>query len=123
NETAWYNDLSTSIGGRLDVDNTQGFGPENYFLSSQESDTVLEGAYSIQVHYFRDHLQSEEQPTRSVAWRIVVLLNEGTERESRQIHSGSLSAANPSNNSPGSAGSDWAIATTLNYQLPPAPNP
>ncbi len=118
-EAAWYSHLSTAIGGRLDVDNRVGFGPENYFLSSEETDTILEGGYRICVHYYSDRLEDDENPTRTVNWRVVVLLDEGTDRETRQIYTGSLSTANSSNDGPGSTGPDWAKATTLNYQLPP----
>ncbi|MGH9364613.1 MAG: CARDB domain-containing protein [Thermoanaerobaculia bacterium] len=114
-ETSWYQNKTTSIGGRLDVDNTSGFGPENYFLSSEKGDRVLAGVYTIRVHYYRDHLKTDQTPTRVVSWRVVLLLNEGTASEKREIYSGSLSAANSGNASPGSSGSDWATAKQLTF--------
>ncbi|MCA9447426.1 MAG: DUF2135 domain-containing protein, partial [Candidatus Omnitrophica bacterium] len=118
NETAWYDHLSTQIGGRLDVDNTVGYGPENYFISSEEEDNVLAGAYKIGVHYYADHAEDDENPTRSVNWRVVVLLDEGTDRETRKIYTGSLSSSSTENHSPGSSGPDWSDVATIDYQLP-----
>lgn len=118
--TAWYQGKNPPMGGRLDVDNTQGFGPENYFFSAPEGNTIPGGVYSIRVHYYSDHRQDQDHPTRSVTWRVVLLLDEGTPREMREIFTGSLSAANSSNAQPGSGGADWATAKDLNY-VPPTP--
>lgn len=112
-ETSWFSDKSTSIGGLLDVDNTSGFGPENYFLSSADGDTVLPGGYQIRVHYYRDADQEDDEPARVVGWRVVVLLNEGTPAERRQIFTGTLTAASSTNDSPGSSGPDWGNVTTV----------
>jgi uncharacterized protein YfaP (DUF2135 family) len=117
-ETVWYRNLSSAIGGVLDVDNTSGFGPENYFISSEGGDSVLEGAYGVRLHYYDDAFADDETPTRTVTWRVVVLLNEGTEHERREIYGGNLSTANSGNDLPGSSGADWANATTLNYTVP-----
>jgi uncharacterized protein YfaP (DUF2135 family) len=107
-ETAWYSDKTTSIGGVLDVDNTSGIGPENYFLSFDEGDTVVTGAYVIRVHYFSDHRADDETPPRAVRWRVTLLLNEGTDTEKREFFSGTLTVPNSGNGSPGSTGPDWA---------------
>jgi len=114
-ETAWYSDRTTVVGGRLDVDNTSGFGPENYFLSSAEGDTVEPGPYVVRVHYYSDRDTDDDQPTRAVSWRVVVLLNEGTPLERRQITQGTLSVESSSNDDPGSSGPDWATATTVQF--------
>lgn len=119
-ETAWYSARSTSIGGRLDVDNTSGHGPENYFLSSEEGDTIAPGAYAIRVHYYNDLEDGDETPTRPVEWRVVVILNEGTPQEQRRFHRGTLAVANGGNASPGNAGPDWADVATVTL---PAPTP
>src|SRR5690242_7061537 len=63
-DTAWYGNKITAIGGQLDVDNTQAFGPENYSLSSEAGNTVLPGTYTIGVHYYSDHLKTADMPTR-----------------------------------------------------------
>jgi uncharacterized protein YfaP (DUF2135 family) len=112
-ETAWYSDKDTSIGGRLDVDNTHGFGPENYFLSAAEGDTVPPGAYTFRVHYYNDELDDEETPTRSIGWRMVIVVNEGTPEARTVIRSGTLAFASGSNDSPGASGPDWATAAVV----------
>lgn len=117
-ETAWYSARTTTIGGRLDVDNTSGHGPENYFLSSEEGDMILPGAYVVRVHYFGDHEDGEETPTRPVEWRVVVILNEGTPQERRTFHRGTLSVANGGNSSPGGSGPDWATVTEVTLPAP-----
>src|SRR5450759_841426 len=43
-ETSWYSHKITAIGGRLGVDNTQGFGPENDFLSSEQATRSCPGS-------------------------------------------------------------------------------
>jgi uncharacterized protein YfaP (DUF2135 family) len=117
-ETSWFQNRTTTIGGRLDVDNTQGFGPENYFLSSANGNKVLPGTYKIRVHYYSDHQRDDKTPTRVVTWRVVVLVNEGTPNEKREIFSGSLSKDDNSNYSTGSIGPDWALVENLNFQPP-----
>jgi uncharacterized protein YfaP (DUF2135 family) len=114
-ETAWYSHKVTAIGGRLDVDNTQGKGPENYFLSAAAGNTVLPGPYTIRVHYYSDHQRTMDTPTRIVAWRVVILVNEGAgpPTEMQEIAEGSLSADNSGNSAPGSDGSDWGFAATI----------
>jgi uncharacterized protein YfaP (DUF2135 family) len=113
NETAWYSSKVTSIGGRLDVDNTSGLGPENYFLSGEAGNTVLPGTYTVRVHYYSDHLEDADHPTRVVSWRVVAVVNEGTPQETRQILTGQLSVASSANSAPGSSGPDWATATQI----------
>lgn len=117
--TAWYSRPSTSIGGRLDVDDTNGFGPENYFLSSEEGDTVLPGAYTLRVHYFSDHQADEETPPRVVSWRVDLLINEGTPAEQRKVTSGVLSMPSPGNAQPGGSGPDWAAVDVVTLAPPP----
>ena len=117
-ETAWYSHVATAIGGRLDVDNTQGFGPENYFLSSEEGDTVLPGAYTIRVHYYSDHLKTQDTPARAVPYRVVIIVNEGTPSEKREFHEGTLTVDNSGNSSPGGSGPDWATVAEVNPANP-----
>ena len=118
NETAWYSHVATTIGGRLDVDNTQGFGPENYFLSSEEGDTVVPGAYTIRVHYYSDHLKTQDTPARAVPYRVVIIVNEGTPSEKREFHEGTLTVDNSGNSSPGGSGPDWATVAEVNPASP-----
>jgi uncharacterized protein YfaP (DUF2135 family) len=112
-QTAWYFDKTTSTGGRLDVDNTSGFGPENYFITIPPGNQALLGAYTVRVHYFDDHQQNATTPTRPAKWRVVILLNEGTPQEKYEVYTGTLSVANSSNDDPGSSGPDWATAKVV----------
>jgi uncharacterized protein YfaP (DUF2135 family) len=116
--TAWYSNKNPYQGGRLDVDNTQGYGPENYFLSAPDGGTVPTGIYSVRVHYYRDKKSDAEHPVRAVGWRVVLLLNEGTPHESREVLSGVLSQASSTNYNPGSIGADWATAKDLDFKIP-----
>ncbi len=113
NQTAWYSNKSTSSGGRLDVDNTSGFGPENYFISLASDSPLNVGTYTMQVHYYRDRKQDSTHPTRPVNWRVVILINEATAREKIEVYTGTLSKDNSGNNSPGSSGPDWATARVV----------
>jgi uncharacterized protein YfaP (DUF2135 family) len=123
NQTAWYQSKTTAAGGRLDLDNTSGFGPENYLISLAENSPLRAGLYSIRVHYFRDHNKDATHPVRPMNWKVVVLLDEGTgpPKEKYEIFTGTLSSDNPNNASPGSSGPDWAIAS--NVTLTPATGP
>jgi uncharacterized protein YfaP (DUF2135 family) len=120
-ETAWYSQKDTTIGGRLDVDNTGGVGPENYFLSSEEGDTILAGAYAIRVHYYADHQATTDVPTRPVTWRVTFVVNEGTPQEKRDFKDGVLATANSGNADPGSSGGDWADVAQPMLSAPPSP--
>ena len=83
-------------------------GPENYFLSSEEGDTILAGAYAIRVHYYADHQATTDVPTRPVTWRVTFIVNEGTPDEKRDFKQGVIATANSGNATPGSSGTDWA---------------
>ena len=107
-QTSWYSNKTTSAGGRLDVDNTSGFGPENYYINLPADSPLRTGNCSIRVHYFKDAQQSGTTPTRPANWRVVTVLNEGAPNEKYQVFTGVLSAANSSNANPGSSGPDWA---------------
>jgi hypothetical protein len=49
----YYADPSSSTGGYLDYDNTDGFGPENIFYDASSS--PLSGKYEVKVHYYGDY--------------------------------------------------------------------
>lgn len=48
-EKIWYENETSSSGGVLDVDNTEGFGPENVYWPTNEAPF---GTYIVQIHYF-----------------------------------------------------------------------
>jgi len=116
-ETSWYANRTTSIGGSLDRDDLSGYGPETYSLSADEGDAVLFGDYLVRVHYYSDHTPNDE-PSRAVSWRVVIVVNEGTPEEERIIREGVLSVDMSSNSSPGSSGPDWADVATVTIPEP-----
>ncbi len=69
-EEAWYGHRETASGGSLDVDVTDGYGPEIYTQANAQP-----GTYTVFVSYFSDHGNAQSQV------KIDVLLYEGTERE------------------------------------------
>lgn len=48
-EKIWFEDPIASSGGQLDVDNTDGYGPENVFWPVNEAPF---GTYTVQIHYY-----------------------------------------------------------------------
>ena len=67
-----YTHKQTAAGGRLDVDDTDGYGPEIFTLAN-----ALEGTYKIVVKYFSDHGFAQTLAT------VDVILYEGTAAEKR----------------------------------------
>ena len=68
-EWCGYSNSTTAIGGWLDLDDTYGYGPENFRLS-QEAVNANPGVYNIKVHYY----SSSGDPTVPT---LKVVLNEG----------------------------------------------
>lgn len=71
-EECYYGHRHTKLGGTLDVDDTDGFGPEVFTLAHAAS-----GRYRVSVKYFSSHGHPQ-----TVA-RIQVVMFEGTAREQR----------------------------------------
>ncbi len=69
-EECYYGHRSTSTGGSLDVDITNGYGPEIYTRS-----TPLKGNYTIKVHYYSDNGYPQTMLT------VYLVVDEGTENE------------------------------------------
>lgn len=49
-EKCYYANRTTASGLALDVDDTDGYGPENITTS-----TIIPGDYVVQIHYYSDH--------------------------------------------------------------------
>ncbi len=64
--------VSEQTGGRLDRDDTDGYGPEIYSLGSAPS-----GTYTIEAHYFGDRGSGQSSAT------VIVVAREGTDEERR----------------------------------------
>ncbi len=69
-EECFYGHKETKIGGSLDVDITDGYGPEVYTLA-----TPTKGIYKIMAHYYSDNGYPQSQLT------VYVVINEGTLNE------------------------------------------
>jgi uncharacterized protein YfaP (DUF2135 family) len=71
-EECFYGHRQTAAGGKLDVDDTDGYGPEVFTLANAKS-----GRYTVEVKYYssNDHPQT--------ALRVQVIMFEGTDREKR----------------------------------------
>ena len=92
-------------GGKLDYDDTNGYGPEHWTLLN--TDTIRWGqTYRVRVHYYSDH--SGDSTTIPSTYTVNVVLYEGTDRATTASYTGVLSVDNSSNSSPSSTGPDWA---------------
>lgn len=69
-EECFYGQRETKIGGSLDVDITDGYGPEVYTLA-----TPTKGIYKIMAHYYSDNGNPQSALT------VYVVINEGTSNE------------------------------------------
>lgn len=102
-DTAYYITDGTSSGLVLDFDNTSGYGPEHITLTSDTSGEILEGTYTIRVHYYSNHREED-----SLASGVVTIVaNEGDENQVSESKAFSFSTDNPSNADPGGTGADW----------------
>ncbi|MHC4600125.1 MAG: YfaP family protein [Planctomycetota bacterium] len=72
-ETCMYNHNTTKIGGKLDIDVTDGFGPETFTLAN-----AVKGKYKVYVHYYGP---GNGPVTVATVW---IILYEGTPREQRE---------------------------------------
>ena len=77
NEECFYDHRETEIGGQLDLDVTDGFGPEVYTLAEP-----TKGIYKIKVHYYSDNGNPQSQIT------VYVVMYEGTPNEKIKVFEG-----------------------------------
>ncbi len=82
-EECFYEHKSTKAGGNLDVDVTDGFGPETFTLAQ-----AARGKYLVKVKYYSSNSRAQ---TRC---RLDVVLFEGTSRERRETHTLMLTRTN-----------------------------
>ena len=86
-DTGWYSHQNTSLGGQIDVDDTDGYGPENYWLSLEQGDRIPEGEFEINVHYYE--IDGNMDP---VPYRVDIVFDEAQPNERRQTLFGTLEA-------------------------------
>jgi len=72
-EKCYYGNRSVKSGGNLDVDVTNGYGPETYTMAK-----ALPGGYSVEVQYY----SAQESPVTRV--NVYLVLYEGTQKEERR---------------------------------------
>jgi uncharacterized protein YfaP (DUF2135 family) len=103
-QTVYYS--SKTHAGNLDVDRTQGFGPENYSLGVA-GQNVTPGNYVVRVHYFSDRGLGRTE------WTVRVLSDEDSGAQQRRNFYGILDYSNASGSSPASTGRDWDDVCTV----------
>ncbi len=74
-EECYYNHKTTTQGGKISQDMTQGFGPESFTLKKAKK-----GFYYIKVKYYSDRVQKIETPT---FMKITVFKNQGARNEEK----------------------------------------
>lgn len=94
----WYRNKSAA--GNLDVDRTQGYGPENYSMG-QADKPIAPGDYKVRVHYFSDRNVGRSE------WTARVVIDEGSEAQQARTFYGILDVANGGNAEPSATGADW----------------
>jgi uncharacterized protein YfaP (DUF2135 family) len=92
--------------GNLDVDRTQGFGPENYSIG-KAGKKVAAGDYRVRVHYYADRGLGRTE------WTIRVISDESTTQQQQSHFYGILDFSASSNASPGGEGRDWNEVCTI----------
>jgi uncharacterized protein YfaP (DUF2135 family) len=81
-----YNHMNTADGGELDVDDTDGYGPEHWTLTN--NDVIRCGEYKVRVNYFGGNAGTN--------FTVKLKLYEGTSRETEgTIMSGYLTSSDP----------------------------
>ncbi len=76
-EECYYSHNTTSIGGHMSKDMTQGFGPEEFTLKN-----AIKGSYYIKINYYGDRYQKIENPT---FMKITIFKYYGTKKETKTI--------------------------------------
>jgi uncharacterized protein YfaP (DUF2135 family) len=97
---------SKAHAGTLDVDRTQGFGPENYSLG-RAGGVVAAGDYQVRVHYYADRGLGRSE------WTVRVLSDESTPQQQRRTFYGILDWSSSGGATPGSTGRDWNEVCTV----------
>jgi hypothetical protein len=102
--TSYWSNPVTADGGVLDIDDTSGYGPEHWTLTT--NNVVRWGEpYTIRLHYY-----DGDGPT---SYSVTVTTNEGTIYETTQTYTGVISSSNMDNYEPGSFGADWVDICTV----------
>ena len=76
-EECYYGNETTSMGGAISEDMTEGFGPEEFTLEKAGS-----GSYYVKIDYFGDNYQKVENPT---FMKVSIYEKYGTAQQQRRI--------------------------------------
>lgn len=87
----YYGNKDPPGAGTLDVDRVQGYGPENYSTGCAR-ETVKEGEYRVQLHYFSARAVGRSE------WTVRVITDESTEQQQLRTYYGILDATGNWNN-------------------------
>jgi uncharacterized protein YfaP (DUF2135 family) len=114
-DVSYYSNKPINSGG-LDVDNTSGYGPENFTCNWDSGTGSPEvGSYLVGVNYFADH-QADSGADPPILPRVTgcslrVVLNPQTPQEQTLFYSGSVSVPNSGSDWFGGGGSWWNPVT------------
>ncbi|WP_298420642.1 VIT domain-containing protein [uncultured Kordia sp.] len=76
-EECSYQHTKTRIGGRISIDMTQGFGPEEFTLKK-----AIKGDYFVKINYYGDRYQKVENPT---FMKVTMYTYYGTDKQTKEI--------------------------------------
>jgi uncharacterized protein YfaP (DUF2135 family) len=108
-----YYHHTTASGGNLDFDQTEGYGPEHWTLSTANT-IQWGGTYTFRVHYYDDHVNDIPGPAIPTQWTVNVLLYEGTPNMQSSTFNGELDYHDASDNAgPDGTGASWADVCTV----------
>lgn len=99
---AWYGDLGGIPGGSLDIDDTDGFGPETF-----TAENAAPGEWVVKVRYYNNH--GVEAPTMAT---VKVTLREGRTQTFTHVFTADQANANDPSN-------DWEV---IRFTIPPTPS-
>ncbi|WP_299104622.1 VIT domain-containing protein [uncultured Tenacibaculum sp.] len=75
-EKASYKNIETEIGGRMSLDMTDGYGPEEFMLKK-----AIKGRYKVMIDYYADNLQKISGPP---ILKVTMFTNYGRKKEKRE---------------------------------------
>src|SRR5690606_4045587 len=101
-EAMWFGNRRTGNGLELDIDDTTGFGPEHGTLEIGSATEVLEGIYTVRVHYF-----SDDGLDVDATGRVTIIINEGLPEQSFLSLRFRIADDNSGESGPDGSGSSW----------------
>jgi uncharacterized protein YfaP (DUF2135 family) len=104
---SFFSKKMTADGGELDIDDTDGFGPEHWTLATNDN-IQWNQDYRVRVHYYDDNGRGSSN------FKVDAVLYEGTSREYSFVpFSGNIQVSNSANSLHTSIGPDWVDVFTI----------